>query len=286
MQTFVDVLAAQRRLSLADSLLGLAERFVGTVESRVEAGKVSPLEAERARIVSSNAALRRREAAADLESARKQLSAAWGDATPTYDGVAGSLADVGPIPDYCAVRTLVGRNPDVARWATEITLRRANLSLARANGIPDPIFSAGPSRFQESGETAFRAGIYIPLPIFDRNQGRIQESKYRIRQAESDAQWARVEVERRLAASYETLAFAREHVETLRGSVLPSARRTFSGIEEGYREGKFDLLRVLDAQRALFEATNEYVDALATYHQARAEVERLIGTPLSHVGTE
>lgn len=286
MQTFVDVLAAQRRLLLADSLLGLANRFVETVGSRVEAGKVSPLELQRASIVGSNAAIRRRDAMADLESARKQLSAAWGETTPSYGRVAGALAEIRPIPGYEAVRALVERNPDVARWSTEITLRRADLSLARANGIPDPIFSAGPSRFQETGETAFRAGISVPLPIFDRNQGRIQESKYRIRQAESDARSARVEAERQLAASYETLAAARDHVETLRTSVLPAARRSFEGIEEGYREGKFDLLSVIDAQRTLFEATNEYVDALATYHQARAEVERFIGTPLSEVGTE
>ncbi|MEX0599568.1 MAG: TolC family protein [Rhodothermales bacterium] len=283
MQTFVDVLAAQRRLALADSLLQIADRFLETVASRAEAGKVSPLEVERAGIVRSNVVIERREAVADLEAARKQLGAAWGETTPTFERVVGSLAEVGPIPAYESVRSLVERNPDVARWSTEITLRRADLSLARANRIPDPIFTAGPSRFQETGETAFRAGISIPLPIFDRNQGAIQESKYRIRQAESGASSARVEAESRLASAYETLAAALDRIDILRTSVLPAARRSFEGIEEGYREGKFDLLSVLDAQRTLFESTNNYVEALATYHQARAEVERLIGTPLSEI---
>jgi cobalt-zinc-cadmium efflux system outer membrane protein len=90
-----------------------------------------------------------------------------------------------------------------------------------------------------------------------------------------------VEVQRELASAYETLASAYEATTTLQDEVLPAATEAFEATEEGYREGKFDLLTVLDAQRTLFEATNQYVDAAQAYHQARAEVERLIGTPLS-----
>ena len=37
------------------------------------------------------------------------------------------------------------------------------------------------------------------------------------------------------------------------------------------------MLEVLDAQRTLFEARGQYIDALAAYHKAVAEVERLLG---------
>jgi len=40
-------------------------------------------------------------------------------------------------------------------------------------------------------------------------------------------------------------------------------------------------LTVLDAQRTLLETTNQYLDALRDYHQARAEVEALIGQSLN-----
>ncbi|ARA93831.1 hypothetical protein AWN76_012120 [Rhodothermaceae bacterium RA] len=89
-----------------------------------------------------------------------------------------------------------------------------------------------------------------------------------------------------LAEAYALLAAAYGEVRTLREAVLPAARENFAATQEGYREGKFDLLTVLDAQRILFETTNQYVDALAAYHAARAEVERLIGTPLSDVSNQ
>ena len=46
---------------------------------------------------------------------------------------------------------------------------------------------------------------------------------------------------------------------------------------QGYHQGKFSLLEVLDAQRTLFETQGQYIDALATYHKAVAETERLMG---------
>ncbi len=47
--------------------------------------------------------------------------------------------------------------------------------------------------------------------------------------------------------------------------------------------GKFGFLEVLDVQRTLFGAKAQYLRALASYHQAVAEVERLIGEPVEAV---
>ncbi|WDT77799.1 MAG: TolC family protein (plasmid) [Candidatus Manganitrophus sp.] len=55
-------------------------------------------------------------------------------------------------------------------------------------------------------------------------------------------------------------------------------------MNEGYRLGKFGLLDVLDAQRTLFGSRAQHLRALADYHQAVAEVERLIGEPLDVTG--
>ena len=42
---------------------------------------------------------------------------------------------------------------------------------------------------------------------------------------------------------------------------------------------------MLDAQRTLFEVRGQYVEALASYHQAKAEVEGLLGQPLRATNT-
>jgi cobalt-zinc-cadmium efflux system outer membrane protein len=245
--------------------------------------KVSALEERRAQVVLSTTRLAYERAARDLSTKRSRLAAAWGSDAPTFEQAMGDLAAVEAVPPVERLGAFVERNPDVARWRDEIALRRADVALERARGIPDPILTIGTRRIRELGETELAAGISIPLPLFDRNQGAVREAKYRVRQGEEAQKAAQVRARRTLAEVYGRLASAYTEVTTLRREVLPAAQESFTATKEGYLEGKFDLLMVLDAQRTLFETTNQYVDALAAYHTLRAEVERLIGTPLSDI---
>jgi Outer membrane protein len=59
--------------------------------------------------------------------------------------------------------------------------------------------------------------------------------------------------------------------------LIPAAQKTFDAINEGYRFGKFGFLDVLDSQKTLFQIREQYLDALADYHIALTEVNRMTG---------
>ena len=59
--------------------------------------------------------------------------------------------------------------------------------------------------------------------------------------------------------------------------VVPDAQNAFDAARRVYREGKSDYLMVLDAQRTFFYPRARYIESLAAYYSARADVERLIG---------
>jgi outer membrane protein, heavy metal efflux system len=285
-QTFASVLAAQERLSLADSLRNRARQFYQSVASRVEAGKVSALAERRALVVRSSAEIQFQRAVGGLAAARSRLAALWGSPEALFHEVAGALEEVTQVPSLEVLSGFLIRNPDVARWETEMELRRADAALARARRVPDPVISVGTRRLKDVGESALTAGVSIPLPLFNRNQGAIREAEYRIISTEAASEAAEIRVGQMLSESYQGLLVAYAEVTTLRTDVVPAAQENFSAIDEGYREGKFDLLTVLDAQRTLFETTNQYVDALEAYHQTLAEVERLIGTPITGLSNQ
>jgi cobalt-zinc-cadmium efflux system outer membrane protein len=69
-------------------------------------------------------------------------------------------------------------------------------------------------------------------------------------------------------------------VTILRHDVLPKAQQTFEAAQQGYRQGKFDYLHLLDAQRTLFQTQMRYIDSVETYHRAQADVARLTGRSL------
>jgi cobalt-zinc-cadmium efflux system outer membrane protein len=213
------------------------------------------------------------------------LASFWGSNQPAFEGLAGTLGSPEPVPTYQSLNQYIQRNPDVARWATEMHQRESKLSLERAKGIPNPTISGGYKRFEDVGAEAAIVGISIPFPFFDRNQGNIKAAKYRINRVETQRRAAVTEVNRALQEAYNTLQASYHEVQQLQEEVLPGAQSAFEGIQTGYRQGKFDYLEVLDAQRTLFTSRTRYIQALAEYNRAVADVERLIGTPLSEISS-
>ena len=65
--------------------------------------------------------------------------------------------------------------------------------------------------------------------------------------------------------------------------MLPAAESVFDAINAAYEQGRISYLEVLDAQRTLMSAGGQYLRAMAEQHKAAADVERLIGAPLTTI---
>jgi cobalt-zinc-cadmium efflux system outer membrane protein len=281
---FTDVLAAQFKIELAEDTVELGERTLEAMARRLEAGKVSPLETMQAEVDLSMNRVRLGRARRQLRAAREALAGKWGATAPRFEKVDGTFLKLAEIPPLEGVLKSALRNPDIARWADEIALNEEQVALERANGRPNLSVSAGIQRFAETNDAAFVVGVAIPLAVFDRNQGGIAAAEHTLAGAREERKSVEVEVRTALRSSYHELASLREEAIALREKVLPAARRAFDAAQEGYRQGKFGYLDVLSAQSALFETNEEYVEALASYWTALAEVERLTGTPIDHDG--
>jgi outer membrane protein, heavy metal efflux system len=279
----VEVLSAQERLALNTDLVRLAERVIQTVAERVRAGKVAPVEETKARVALSTSRIALERAARELDAARKRLAATWGSSTPSFERVEGALERLAAIPSAAQLAQRIGQNPDIARWVVEMTQRQAAVALEDARGIPNVSAGGALRRLSETCDTALVFQLAIPLVLFDRNQGARLEARYRLAKAGEERRAAEVRVQTELAATYAALSAAFTEATRLRAEVLPGARSAFEAANEGYRQGKFGFLEVLDAQRTLFEARSQYIEALAAYHQTEAEIERLIGEPLEAV---
>jgi cobalt-zinc-cadmium efflux system outer membrane protein len=279
-QAFVEVLSAQERLALTAELMRLAEQVLNTVAERVKAGKVSPVEETRARVALSTSRIAVERSQRELDAARKRLAAIWGSNPAVFEKAAGTLDTMVAIPPAEQLVERLTQNPDLARWVTEMAQRQTALELAGAQGIPDPTIGGGFRHTRETGDNALVMSVSFPLPVFDRNQGGVLEARYQLAKAEQERRAVEIQGRAALAEAYAALSSAFGEATTLKNEVLPGAQRAFEAASEGYRQGKFGFLDVLDAQRTLFEARGQYLEVLAAYHQAAAEVERLIGEPL------
>jgi len=277
---YAKVLAAERRLRIARDAAELAQRVFDAVGERVDAGKVPPVERTKAGVESARAQVVLQTAQRAVHAARIRLASNWGSIEPGFDELAGDLDHAEPPPALGSLLTRVEQNPDLARWTAEAALRRAEVELQLARRIPNLKVAGGVRYFNETDDTAFLLSLSMPLPIFDRNQGGIEAARLRaIRQGHlEDAN--RVQIRTAVAETHQAIDTAFFAVQMTRDRVLPGAEEAFAAAEEAFRQGKIGALDLFDAQRTLFEARRQLLDALISYQLSVIAGERLIGAPL------
>ncbi|MEO8605924.1 MAG: TolC family protein [bacterium] len=278
-KAFASVLALQERVALADELTQLAERATQAIDALVRGGAAAPVEITRAQLASAQASLQRAARGRELATARLALAAQWGSATADFTRVRGQLDHLAPPPALAPMLSGVERNPDVARWATELATREAAVDLEQARAVPDIALGAGPRYLSDTDEVALVFEFWVPLPFFDRNQGGIAAAQAELAQSDAARRAADTSVRSALRRAYEDLGAAYDRAIALRDHLLPAAAKVRSGVADAYKQGALRSLDVLDAQRTEFELRDEYLLALAAYHQALAELDRLAGTP-------
>ncbi|MBW2278265.1 MAG: TolC family protein [Deltaproteobacteria bacterium] len=277
---FYSVLTAQERSGLSRELLELAQSFADTVDARVEAGKVSPVEATRARMEVAAVRVQLIRATRELEVARVRLSAMWGTSTADFRHAIGELPGPGDRPAWSELQALVHQTPDMRALDDRLLRSERLVALENSFRIPDLTVAAGPRRFSETGQSAWVAGISLPLPIFDSNKGARRAAEFKLEGSRRDVQAARIEIETGLVSVVQRLDAAVEVATSMEAEVVPAATSALDAVEIGYTEGKFGFLDVIDAQRTLFDARSILLDSIAEYALARVDLERLIGRNL------
>ncbi|MCX7008662.1 MAG: TolC family protein, partial [Kiritimatiellaeota bacterium] len=231
---FAALLAAQARVQLEGEFLALTEEFCRAAGLRVRAGRVSPLEESRAQIELARQRVAQQQAAAALATARGQLAALWNSSAPRFTLVTGELTALPDLPALEKLQAALPQNPDLARWATEVEQRRASLALAKAGRIPDVTAAAGVRWFNEDSGYAFVAGLSVPLPLFDRNQGALREASVLLLKAEREQHAAEVHAQTALVSAHQTLASARTKALALKDEILPRAAQVLEATRAGY----------------------------------------------------
>ncbi len=159
----------------------------------------------------------------------------------------------------------------------------AAVEVEKSRRMPDVAITGGGTRFMAGDENAVVAGLTVPVPLFDRNRGNVDMERARLAKAREERRAESVAVRKSLLRGCRDLASAYEQAIALSTDVIPAARSAFDAAIEGYRAGKYSYLDVLETRRAYIEARVQAIGALAAYHGAAADIERLTGEPLDTV---
>tara|TARA_B110000305_G_scaffold240737_1_gene312285 strand:- start:2669 stop:3805 length:1137 start_codon:yes stop_codon:yes gene_type:complete len=279
---FYEVLVAQERLALSKSSFEVANAAVNAATKRVNAGKSSPVEETKSNIAASSAKIELNQSNSQLNSARKRLSALWGNPFPVFEQAYGDVENIPLVPSFENLLALLENAPAIGIANLEVSARGGSTKLARSQSTPNITISAGIVHNQELGLNQAILGLSAPIPLFDRNQGNVQEAVSLQYKAQDELIALKTQLATKLAGEHERLSVARLSAISLREEILPGAQNAFEAANKGFNAGKFNFLDVLDAQRTLFQAKSQYIQVLLDAHQAIAEIESILGHVVTH----
>jgi cobalt-zinc-cadmium efflux system outer membrane protein len=272
---FIDALAAQRRLELAEEVVKVSGEAVKMADQRAIIGKGSAVEAVRAKVAVSSARIEIEQARRDLAIARGNLAGQWGAKKADFLEVRGELDRHQSGPSIQTLRERLLGNPSLARWTAERERREMTLAKQQTLARPDLTLLAGPRTFGREPDTTFVLGFSLPLPFSDRNQGNIAEARANLAKLDEEKRAAEARAFAALNEAYQKLTGALREIEILEVSVIPGAQDAEKQLTEGYAMGRFTYFETLDARRTLNAARVQQLRAHADFQKARAELDAL-----------
>lgn len=284
-EKFIHVVADQQELDLARDTVKLAADSLRAAERRVQAGKASAIEESKARVELSRSRVIEEHAEHELRAANRRLAATWGNTEPVFQTAVADLFVRKPIPPFETLAERVANSPEIVRWTTEERLREAEVRLADSKRVPDLEVQGGVRRLEGPREQGFVMQVSVPLPLFHRNQG--DSADTRAIRDKTTAERAATEVRLRtvLYGLYQELQHSVTQLDILEREVLPEAKRSLALAREGFAQGKFSQIEMVDARRTFVEVRREFITAATAYHQNILEIERLTGLPLDESPT-
>lgn len=272
-QAYIQAVAAERRLVVAEAQVGVTGENLRIARDRVEAGANSPIDQQRAALLSANAQAELERARATTNATRLTLSQFVGGIVPApldqpwFDRL--DSTPYGP-----AKPTNVDGTLALAAAAADVATADAQVRLARTQRIPDLTVSAGTRRLQASGDMAMVFGVSVPLPVFNNGRAAVNQASALRTQSEARRRLARFEAEQSIASAWADRDRAAASVRAS-GPAVAAAQEAARIARIGYGEGKFDQLVLLEAEQALLDARTAAIDARTEYHDAEARLARL-----------
>lgn len=292
---YADAHAGIRNFATLAELFELNQRSLKVAIQRVTEGEGAPLEQRLLEAEVGRIAADRFVAAGTAERAFVALKVAAGVSPTDTLTLAGELTTPGVSMslDQALERALVER-PDLKVARAEEARADAELRLARAERIPDVIgvvrYSQESTRFDQLGTTAsgqlvplrdtdrtLTAGVSIPLPFANRNQGAVEAATARHRGASLRREFVEQTVRADVRAAYAQYVGVRQAVDVFDQQVIKQVQESVNTFRVSYELGEVQLIDLVQEQRRLVDTQKAFTDVLRELYVARATLEAAVG---------
>jgi len=254
------------------------DKAVATTKARVDAGDAVPEELARVEMEFARAKVEVQRSQSLREQAMLRLVAAIDDSRLSVKSLAGSLDTTFEIPTLESLVASLSTQSEFTMADASLRASNVRIELAKAERIPDVKVEALYHRLEATKENTFDIGLSIPLPLFNRNQGKLREARAEAAAAEARLRMTENELNLRLRESYAQLTSALATSRALQTEILPRAETVLKSAESRYAAGDTSLADVLPVRRDWAAIQLSHLESLRDVMQAWATLRLLART--------
>ncbi len=280
-RAYIQVLAAQERVTLAQSAHKLAQKTLSQVQTRAKAGAAPQADVLRAQAAVSGAALNVSSQLQTLSYCKVALVALWGETQPKFTRASGDLYQFGEDQSFEALYQRLQQNPAIEVFAAQERVQAAELRLAQAQSSGDINWSLGVKQFQQSNTNALVAGFSTALFGGSRNKGAIRTANARLSETIAEKSAALLRLRTQLYLAYSNRQQAMQSVKTLTTQIVPALTQALNDTRKAYEGGRYRYVDYLSARQDLLAARTALINAGAAALSYGAEIEQLSAQPLA-----
>ena len=280
---FYQALGEQRLLDVRTQLAQLAQRAVQTTSELANVGQADRPDLLAIEIEAQRLELGLVTARNALSRTWRQLAAVTGNLDLQPTPLAGDLEALPTLNFDTELARLQEQSPEIqiaqaSAARTEIAVRQAQAAV-----VPDLVVRGGAhynrELLEENRQPVGWQGhveIGVALPLFNRNQGNIAASRAAAERASLSVERARLDLRRRLAASFQEYQDAVAAAQRYRTAMLPRAQQAYDLYLTSFRQMAAAYPQVVITQRNLFQLQEDYVSTLIAAWQRAVEIQGLL----------
>lgn len=270
------LLGFQERVSLQQELLKNWQDELVTMQERFNVGQANKASIHRAKVQLQRQQLTVMMAENDLQLERERLLALVGTSLPS-EPVSGNLAEDLPSLTFdAALQRLLRESPELGLARANVRADQIMVQREKMEPIPNIKLRGSAGRNYVETQTVYGVQAFIEIPIFDWNQGTIQQARADLRRQESQVTLIELRLRRSLAEQFQRYLTALQHIINYRDEILPESEARYRTQLLSYQADRETWPAVLEAQREFFTLRLEYINQLIAWRTARVTIDGLL----------
>lgn len=278
---FVSTLEIQELITLAVEARDLAKNTLNIVESRARLGATPESEVKRSTAAVALAQLQLDALEAQHQRNKVAVASFWGETFPGWEKLEGDLYVFAQQAEFADLYQRALSSPAIEVYASEARLKNAEAKLAQSQSSLDLAWQLGIKRFQESDDSAFIAGVSIPLFSSKRNQGAIISANAGREEAALRQQSAGIRLHKQLFEAFSLHEQFRKTTNVFQTTIIPELSSALASTQEAYENGRYSYQDWIAAQKELLDAKKTYIESAAMVLLNQAIIEQLVAQPLA-----